>query len=181
MDYAIGAAAFPAHAHYVALGHLHRTQQIAGAAPIWYSGSPVQVDFGEHDDPNNVLLVTASRTTPAVVRPVAVSGGRRLRTLRGTVDQLRELARDADESFLRVIVDGPTRAGLAEDVRELLGDGVVEVRLAPPDADGLTIARRSRLSGQTPHELFAAYLQDVGVDDPRLTALFAGLLDEQTH
>ena len=57
MDYAIGAAAFPAHAHYVALGHLHRTQQIAGAAPIWYSGSPVQVDFGEHDDPNNVLLV----------------------------------------------------------------------------------------------------------------------------
>jgi exonuclease SbcD len=181
MDYAIGAAAFPAHAHYVALGHLHRTQQIAGAAPIWYSGSPVQVDFGEHDDPNNVLLVTASRTTPAVVQPVAVAGGRRLRTLRGTVDQLRELARDADESFLRVIVDGPTRAGLAEDVRELLGDGVVEVRLAPPDADGLTIARRSRLSGQTPHELFAAYLQDVGVDDPRLTALFAGLLDEQTH
>ena len=181
MDYAIGAAAFPAHAHYVALGHLHRTQQIAGAAPIWYSGSPVQVDFGEHDDPNNVLLVTATRTTPAVVRPVAVAGGRRLRTLRGTVDQLRELARDADESFLRVIVDGPTRAGLAEDVRELLGDGVVEVRLAPPDADGLTIARRSRLSGQTPHELFAVYLQDVGVDDARLTALFAGLLDEQTH
>ena len=82
MDYAIGAAAFPAHAHYVALGHLHRTQQIAGAAPIWYSGSPVQVDFGEHDDPNNVLLVTATRTTPAVVRPVAVSGGRGLRTLR---------------------------------------------------------------------------------------------------
>ena len=80
-----------------------------------------------------------------------------------------------------MIVDGPTRAGLAEDVRELLGDGVVEVRLAPPDADGLTIARRSRLSGQTPHELFAAYLQDVGVDDARLTALFAGLLDEQTH
>ena len=74
MDYAIGAAAFPAHAHYVALGHLHRTQQIAGAAPIWYSGSPVQVDFGEHDEPNNVLLVTATRTTPAVVRPVAVEG-----------------------------------------------------------------------------------------------------------
>ena len=180
MDYAIGAAAFPSHAHYVALGHLHRTQQIAGAAPIWYSGSPVQVDFGEHDDPNNVLLVTATRTTPAVVRPVAVKGGRRLRTLRGTVDQLRELAREADESYLRVIVDGPTRAGLAEDVRELLGEGVVEVRLAPPDADGLTVARRSRLSGQTPHELFAAYLQDVGVEDPRLTALFAALLDEQT-
>ena len=47
MDYWIGAAAFPAHAHYVALGHVHRTQQIGGAAPIWYSGSPIQVDFGD--------------------------------------------------------------------------------------------------------------------------------------
>ncbi len=101
MDYAIGAAAFPPHAHYVALGHLHRTQQIAGASPIWYSGSPIQVDFGELDAPSNVLLVSADRKSPAVVRPVAVSGGRRLRTLRGTVDQLRALAVDAGDSFLR--------------------------------------------------------------------------------
>ena len=65
MDYAVGAAAFPPHAHYVALGHLHRTQQIAGAAPIWYSGSPLQVDFGEMEGPSNVLLVTADRKSPA--------------------------------------------------------------------------------------------------------------------
>jgi len=32
MDYWIGAQAFPPNAHYVALGHLHRTQRIAGAA-----------------------------------------------------------------------------------------------------------------------------------------------------
>ena len=32
--------------HYVALGHLHRTQPIAGAAPIWL-GLATQVDFGE--------------------------------------------------------------------------------------------------------------------------------------
>ncbi len=176
MDYAIGAAAFPAHAHYVALGHLHRTQQIAGAAPIWYSGSPLQVDFGEVEGPSSVLLVTADRKSPAVVRPVAVAGGRRLRTLRGTVDQLRALATDADDSFLRVVVEGPIKAGLAEDVRELLGDSVVEVRLAAPaDAPG---GSRSRISGQTPHELFAAYLDSVGVSDERLTALFAELLDE---
>ena len=40
---------------------------------------------------------------------------------------------------------------------------------------------RSRLSGQTPHELFAAYLENVSVDDSRLTALFAELLDEVTE
>ena len=176
MDYAIGAVAFPAYAHYVALGHLHRTQQIAGAAPIWYSGSPLQVDFGEVDGPSNVLLVTADRKSPAVVRPVAVAGGRRLRTLRGTVDQLRSLAADSGDAFLRVVVEGPVKAGLAQDVRELLGDSVVEVRLAAPTE----VARsgRGRITGQSPHELFAAYLETIGVDDSRLGALFAELLDE---
>ena len=176
MDYAIGAVAFPAHAHYVALGHLHRTQQIAGAAPIWYSGSPLQVDFGEVDGPSNVLLVTADRKSPAVVRPVAVAGGRQLRTLRGTVDQLRSLAADSGDAFLRVVVEGPVKAGLAQDVRELLGDSVVEVRLAAPTE----VARsgRGRITGQSPHELFAAYLETIGVDDSRLGALFAELLDE---
>jgi exonuclease SbcD len=178
MDYAIGAAAFPPHAHYVALGHLHRTQQIAGAAPIWYSGSPLQVDFGEMEGPSNVLLVTADRKSPAVVRPVAVRGGRRLRTLRGTVDELRAAAADLEDAFLRVYVEGPVKAGLAQDVRELLGDSVVEVRLGSPvDAAGTTA--RSRI-GQTPHELFTSYLENVNVEDPRLTALFAELLDEVT-
>ena len=50
----------PAHAHYVALGHLHRTQQIGGAAPIWYSGSPIQVDFGDTDRQAVVLIVEAT-------------------------------------------------------------------------------------------------------------------------
>lgn len=179
MDYAIGAHAFPAHAHYVALGHLHRTQQIAGGAPIWYSGSPLQVDFGEAEGPNNVLLVTADRKSPAVVRPVAVTGGRRMRTLRGTVDELRARASEADDAFLRVIVEGSLRAGLADDVRALLGESVVEVRLATPQAAGRSRGRE-RLIGQTQHEMFAAYLESVNVDDPRLTALFAELLDEQT-
>ena len=34
------------------------------------------------------------------------------------------------------------------------------------------------MTGQTPHELFGAYLESVGVSDARLTALFAELLDE---
>jgi exonuclease SbcD len=179
MDYAIGSAAFPPYAHYVALGHLHRTQQIAGAAPIWYSGSPLQVDFGEAEGPSNVLVVTADRKSPAVVRPVAVSGGRRLRTLRGTVGQLRAAASDAGDAFLRVYVDGPVKAGLAQDVRDLLGDAVVEVRLGSPVEEGRSTGR-SRIAGQTPHELFAAYLENVGVEDQRLPALFAELLDEVT-
>ena len=45
-DYAVAATAFPSTAHYVALGHLHRPQKVPAAAPVYYSGSPLQLDFG---------------------------------------------------------------------------------------------------------------------------------------
>jgi DNA repair protein SbcD/Mre11 len=183
MNYWVGAAAFPAHAHYVALGHLHRTQQIAGSAPIWYSGSPLQVDFGERDEPSNVLVVEARRGVPAQSHPVAVSGSRRLRTLQGSLEQLREFAGKTGDDFLRVIVEEPGRAGLAETVQDLLGSGVVEVRLESIAAPGSNDPgeRSSRLAGQTPHELFDAYLVEQGIDDRRITALFAELLDEESR
>src|SRR5581483_1329555 len=112
MDYWIGAAAFPSALHYVALGHVHRTQQIGGAAPIWYSGSPLQVDFGDVEPEGSVLVVEATPSTPAQVRKVAVSGARRLRTLRGSTEQLRALAGTTGDDFLRVFVEEPGRVGL---------------------------------------------------------------------
>ena len=183
MDYWIGAAAFPSALHYVALGHVHRTQQIGGAAPIWYSGSPLQVDFGETDPSANVLVVEATPSTPARVRPVAVAGGRILRTLRGNLEQLRAVAGTTGADFLRVIVDEPGRAGLAETVRALLGDTVVDVQLARRD-DGADESGSGAGAGakraRTPHELFAEYLGHEQIDDARIARLFAELLDEET-
>ena len=46
-------------AHYVALGHLHRQQEIPGPCPIFYSGSPLAVDFGEEANEPSALVVTA--------------------------------------------------------------------------------------------------------------------------
>jgi len=47
-QYELPGGAFPPALHYVALGHLHRTQPVPGAAcPAWYSGSPLALDFGE--------------------------------------------------------------------------------------------------------------------------------------
>ncbi len=179
-DYCIGSVAFPAHAHYVAVGHVHRTQQIGGAAPIWYSGSPLQVDFGDVEPEGNVLVVEATPSTPAQVRQVAVSGARRLRTLRGTTEQLRALAGTTGDDFLRVFVEEPGRVGLGEEVRELLGEGVVEVRLQPREREPGSDRRRGGRPGyDTPHGLFAAYLDDQGIDDPRLNRLFAELLDRE--
>jgi DNA repair protein SbcD/Mre11 len=179
MDYWIGAAAFPASLHYVALGHVHRTQRIGGAAPIWYSGSPLQVDFGDDDPSCNVLVVEATPTMPADPRSVAVTGGRRLRTLRGSLDELRSTAESTGDDYLRVLVDEPGRAGLAETVRELLGDSVVDVQLLRSEPGPGADSPRPH-AARTPHDLFAEYLARQDITDDRIARLFGELLDEET-
>jgi exonuclease SbcD len=183
-DYTVPAAAFPAAASYVALGHLHRAQRMAGPAPIWYSGSPIQVDFGESDDRKQVLLVDAPATGSARVTPVELTQGWRLRTVVGTLDQLAAEAGADDGAWLRVIVREPPRPGLADDVRALLPQAV-DVRIAPEaittrDASAQpAITAGVRLS---PRDLFAAYLEHAGqARDPRVLALFDELLDTDTE
>ncbi len=178
--YWVSGTAFPP-SHYVALGHLHLTQQLPGAAPIWYCGSPIQVDFGEIDDDKHVLLVEATPTTPAKVRKVTLQTGARLASIEGTLAELPARAEGLGDAFLRVVVKEPARAGLADEVRALLGDRVVEVRLDAPELPGRDPdADRRRRHGKGAHELFELFLDEEGYDDDRLVALFDRLLDAET-
>ncbi|MCX7619664.1 MAG: exonuclease SbcCD subunit D [Acidimicrobiales bacterium] len=186
-DYYVGAVAFPASAHYVALGHLHRAQSIDGPCPIRYCGSPLQMDFGEQADRKAVLIVDAEPNTPAAVREVPLSAGRTFVTLRGTLAELEALAGErnpvADDDpesptgeYLRIIVKEKARFGLADEVRELFPDAV-ELKI---DAPSVTVAeaRGESRRGRSPHELFELYLAEKGVDDPSLLGYFDQLLDE---
>ena len=109
-EYHVPAAAFPAEAHYVALGHLHRRQSVPAACPVHYCGAPLRVDFGEVDDSPVVLWWRRRPDTPARVTDVPITSARPLRTLRGT---LAELAATEDEpdDLLKVVRDraGPGR------------------------------------------------------------------------
>ncbi|SDN69685.1 Exodeoxyribonuclease I subunit D [Halomonas shengliensis] len=73
----ISAALFPPAIAYVALGHLHRPQQV-GEARIRYSGSPLPLDFSEAGYPHQVVAVRlegealAVTETIPVPRPVAM-------------------------------------------------------------------------------------------------------------
>jgi len=178
-DYWIDASSFPATAGYVALGHLHLTQKLPGGAPIWYSGAPIQVDFGEAGAGKHVVLVEAKPGLPATIEPVPVQAGEQLRTLSGTFAELQAMAaaEDLSEMWLRVRVTEPARAGLADDIRALLGDRVVEVRVER--SDEVEQQPRAQRRGRSPHDLFAAYLDEQNIADDRLVALFARLLDEE--
>ena len=173
-QYSIPAAAFPADYHYVALGHLHRAQRLAGPCPIHYSGSPLQLDFGEVEDPKSVNIVEAGPGQPASVEQVPLSAGRRLRRVSGPIATLAELAESVGDDFLLVEVQESARPGLADDVRELLPNAVeVRVRAAEDRPDESRIR-----GGRAPQELFHDYLGGEGANDERVEALFDELLED---
>ncbi len=178
-DYSVPALSFPGHINYVALGHLHRPQKVPAPLPMWYSGSPLQLDFGEGEDRKAVVVVEAEPGLPVSVSTHELAGGRRLRTLRGTLAQIEAMVDHVGDAYLRIELDELARAGLAEQVRSILPEAV-EVRLAAPTSEpGREIPRRL---GRDPSELFREYLGVRKVDDPHLTALFDELLVEaQDH
>jgi DNA repair protein SbcD/Mre11 len=173
--YAIPSSSFPGHLSYVALGHLHRQQKMPHGAAVWYSGSPLQLDFGEVEDRKGVLLVEAAPGTPSRVTSVPLTRGRKLVSLFGTLDQVLNRAGDVDGAYVKVELDEKARVGLADEVRAVIPD-VVEVKLRASDDR----ARKSyeERTGVTGPEAFSKYLEFNGVDDRRLLALFDELLDE---
>lgn len=178
-DYSVNTTAFPATAHYVALGHLHRPQSLPGPCPIWYSGSALQMDFGEGNDRKVVLVVDAEPGVPATVTEVPLSSGRKFRTVKGTLTELAALAGTTGDAYVKVVVDEPARVGLGDEVRALFPEAVeVVVRSAEASAGARDLTARA---GRTPRGLFELYLADREVDDPRLVSLFDELLDEATR
>ncbi len=180
-DYELPASMFPATAHYVALGHLHRQQEIPGPCPVFYSGSPLAIDFGEEANEPGALLVTAEPGIRADATAIPIAGGRRLRTLRGTLEQVIEEGQQAGDAYLRVVLAEPGRAGLGDLVRDKLPD-TLEVLLdeAHRPQPGSRDGDRPSRAGRNPLDLFADYLAEQNIDDPRITAMFADLLDEVT-
>jgi DNA repair protein SbcD/Mre11 len=178
-DYIVPPQIFPTSAHYVALGHLHKAHRIDGPCPIWYSGSPLHLDFGEASDGKHALLVEASPGTPARVERLALRSGRRLRTLRGTLDELRERAHEVGDDHLRIVVEEPARAGLADEVRDRFPNAVDVTIARDREEDGALDWDVEQLTASA-DELLADYLTYRDVDDPALVGLFRELWDEVT-
>ena len=178
-EYGVEAAHLPVTASYVALGHLHAVQKLAAPAPAWYAGSPIQVDFGEADDAKHVLLVDAVPGAPARVEPRRLTSGWQLRTVRGTLDELRALADEAGDAWLRVLVREPARAGLADDVRELL-PRAVDVQVDPSVREREDRRPTPSRHGRSARELFLEYLESQSIRDERVVKLFDRLCDDAT-
>jgi exonuclease SbcD len=183
IEYAISPSRLPATASYVALGHVHRPQAVRGApSPTRYAGSLLQLDFGETEQTKSVTIVEASPGRPAKVREVALSSGRRLIDVEGTLDEVLAKGGQLPEAYLRVFVDteGPV-PGIAERIRDALPNAVdVALRYERQEAG----EEGSPLASLQPRDQFVAYFRrEHGVDEApeELLGAFDEVLDDVGH
>jgi exonuclease SbcD len=175
MGYAVPATVFPPNAHYVALGHLHRAQQVIAPCPTRYSGSPLAIDFGEEENVCSVAVVDVGVEQAARVRDVPITSALSLRTVRGTLEQLATV--NLPDAWLRVFVRETPRVGLREDVQELLPNAL-EVRIDPEMMPNRAGERMAERAGRSPRELFGDYLDSRGNAEDGVRELFDELYDE---
>lgn len=178
-DYYVPAEIFPVTAHYVALGHIHKPQEIGGArCPTWYAGSPLALDFGETHDEHGVLVIEAVAGSPAEVRRVPLESGRRLRTVSGRAHEIAAMEGTTGDDFLRVVVEEAPSPGLADRIREVFPHAV-DVTIGSPEGgrgDVRPEVDPATLRGD-PGRLFRQYLGEAGVHGEKVARLFDELLE----
>jgi exonuclease SbcD len=180
--YGIAPAALPATPQYMAFSHIHQPQELrATPAPAAYSGSLLQLDFGERGQQKVVRIIDAAPGRPVEQRAVPLTSGRPLVEVRGALDEVARAAEAAPAAHLRVVLDVERpEPGMAQRVRDLL-PGAVDVRL---EYQRLAEEVEEPVLGRlAPTDLFARYYrtQHGAEPAPELLALFTELLASESR
>lgn len=137
-QWAIKAQSLPSSAQYVALGHIHKPQQLENAPQARYAGSPLQLDFGEVGEEKSFVVIDVEPGAPARVELVPYEGGKPLVDVRATYAELEaDAERLAAAGWLRITVplEFP-EPDVNSRVRRLLPNAVkVHIDLPEQDED----------------------------------------------
>jgi exonuclease SbcD len=178
--YGVNPQQLPSTVQYVALGHLHRPQEVLAPAKTRYPGSLIELDFGEQEQDKSVVILEVQPQRPPHIELVPVTAGRRLRTVEGTLDDLHRLAEERSDDYLRVRVkaEAPT-PGLADRVKELLPNAL-DVTVDHPRDAGAQAERGKGRGKLAPAQLFAAYYEHRNQAPPpaELQKLFDAIHEE---
>ena len=175
--YAIRAAALPPTPQYIALGHVHEPQRLTGLrVPAAYSGSILQLDFGERGQRKMVRIIDAVPGRPVEQTEILLTSGRPLVEIAGTPDEVLAAGIAAGDAHMRLRLDlAAPESGLIERLRDAL-PGVVDVQLAydRPEEDTATNTHMSDA------DLFAEYYvsQYGAAPAPEIIGLLEQLLEE---
>ena len=161
-NYSLSDGMLPTDAQYIALGHIHKPQTIKAAAPTRYSGSLIQIDFGESEEEKGFNLIDLEPGSPARVEFVPIPCQKPLREVMCTavtLDETLDMHRH-HPGWLKVIVELETpTSGLADKVRKVCSQALhVEPRY--PETNSQTRRRAIDPNQFDPVEEFRHFYRD---------------------
>jgi len=175
-------AAFPP-ADYIALGHIHRPQQVGGLEHIRYCGSPLPLSFDEAQQQKEMLLVDLDSDGLQAVTPLPVPRFQGLVAVSGNLDSLRgaigaaaaEGTRECPAWLEVTVAEDDYLADLPARI-EALTEGwpveVLRIRRQRGNATArLDAAASETLDELSPHDVFARRLQQESLSDEMQAAL----------
>jgi exonuclease SbcD len=80
-------SAFPA-ADYIALGHIHRAQKVAGSEHIRYCGSPIPLSFDELKNDKTILIAEFNKGTLTQVMPHIIPRFQPMHLIKGDLHEI---------------------------------------------------------------------------------------------
>ncbi|WP_027852360.1 exonuclease SbcCD subunit D C-terminal domain-containing protein [Marinobacterium litorale] len=185
----VGSDCFPETLDYVALGHLHVPQTVAGQERIRYSGSPLPMGFGEAHQQKLLYRIEFEGRVPSI-RMLEIPCFQRLERLKGDQQQLAgaiaRLATGRESVWLEIHYEGDA---IAADLRQWLEEQVKGTQLEILRVRNNRVIERvlsrvgeeETLDDLSPPEVFDRALAAHQVPEAQqadLKALFNGLLRE---
>jgi exonuclease SbcD len=148
---------------YVALGHLHGSQQLDGPR-VAYSGTPLPYSFSEQHHTKSVRIVELDAHGNASVEVVPLGVGRKLCTIEGCLDELCHAPQYADavEARVRIVLTDEVLPLQAMARLHARFPHVAELRHRPPDVLRSTASSRNQQvrEASSPLALAAAFFGD---------------------
>ena len=127
----IGRDVFPACLDYVALGHLHIPQKVAGEETLRYSGSPIPMGFGEARQQKMVVEIECAGQKPHV-RKIEIPCFQPLKKINGSLEEIQSAIaqeiREKSTAWLEIdYTGGPIVGNLQELIDEMIAGSGLEV------------------------------------------------------
>jgi len=135
---AVSLLALPGRAQYVALGHLHRPQQVHRVPQICrYSGSPLAYSFSEADQQKEVVIVNVSPGGRAEAHAIGLNCGKALKRWRASsIEEARQWCAQPQNHAswveLEIAVDKPIAPAELAELRAA-HPGIIAIRPIFPE------------------------------------------------
>jgi len=79
----------PSRINYMALGHIHKPQEMAGRKTVRYSGSPIPLSFSEKKDKKQMVLLELKDQKMTNIETVFLPQNRELKKFSGTLEKVK--------------------------------------------------------------------------------------------